>query len=223
MSPDRHNHHIVIIPTLGDTGKACAPLAKRLEAEGLTVNLFAYPTREWTIDHAALSLASHVDREVVAGAAARSVSFVGIGTGSLIARYYLSHYELLPARRCVVVADASHPSDRYRSKRPGWLARRRYGVMLSQLAEGPAGFASSCGVPPVPYGVIVCNAAMPAGTDTHDHEVSRDSLYAPPYLLKDALASHYCPEKCEKAVRKPQTLDYIIQFLRFGYFRGNNA
>jgi hypothetical protein len=221
MSPDRHNHHIVIIPDLGDPRHGAGALSHYLSGLRLPTHVFAYAWREWTIDRAALMLATFVDCEVIEGDDVRSVSLVGLGVGSLILRYFLSHYELLPARRCVIVADPFHPSDTYRSKRSGWLARWRYGAMLPQLVEGPGGFPSNCGVPPIPFGVMVTGVALPEGTDRYDNEFVSDSIYTPRHLLAKARDVQYEPTRCTRAPRKAHVCDLVGTFLLHGWFVEN--
>lgn len=212
VSPDRKKHHVVIVPGLGDTPASIRALVAHLEGLGLPVHVFTYPAKEWTIDRTALVLASFVEREVLQSDPACSVSFVGMGTGTLVQRYYLTHYEVLPARRCVLVADMFHPSDRYRGKRPGWLAKRRFGVALTQLAEGPEGFPVHCGVPPIPFGVLVTGAPeAPEATNTQ-------SIYAPAALLQAARAVTHTRPGYRRALQTPHVLDLISTFLLHGWF-----
>ena len=218
MSPDRQNHHVVIVPGVRVLEKHCVPLTNHLAQVGMPVHMFGYPRLEWSVDRAALMLASFVDSEVLQSRGDRSVSVVGIETGTLIARLYLSHYQLLAARRCVLVADARHPADAWRQKRAGWFARRRFGVVLAQLTEGPEGFAAQCGVPPVPYGVLVTDATLPAGTDPRDNELVRSSLCASPSVLKDALGVVYVADACATALRVPRVHECISEFLLHGWF-----
>jgi len=212
VSPDRKRHHVVVIPGLGDAQASIRALAAHVEQLGMPVHVFTYPMKEWTIDRAALVLASYVEREVLQGDSICSVSFVGTGTGSLVQRYYLTHYEILPARRCVIVADLFHASDRHRGRRLGWLAKRRYGVALSQLAEGPEGFPIHCGVPPIPFGVIVTGARQ--APDMHETR----SIYAPAALLQAARAVTHMRAACRIALRTPQVRELISTFLLHGWF-----
>lgn len=212
MSPDRKKHHIVVIPGLGDTLAVLRPLFTHLENLSLPTHHFTYPAKEWTIDRAALVLASFVEREIFQTDPASSVSFVGIGTGSLVERYYLTHYEVLPARRCLIVTDLYHPSDRYRGKRPTWLAKYRFGVPLSQLTEGPDGFPGHCGVPPIPFGVLL------TGTLVVPSPQENRSIYAPPALLQAARAVTHVELPYRRALKTPHTLELISTFLLHGWF-----
>jgi len=218
MCPDKHNHHVVIVPGLGDGGGRGGLLAKRLEREGMSTHIFRYPVREWKIDRAALMLATFVDTEVLQGDSARSVSFVGSGTGSLVERYYLSHYEVLPARRCVIVANPFHASDKYRRKEIGWLGRWRFGMVLPQLAEGPRGFPTHCGVPPIPFGVVITGTRLPPNGDRRDNAFIRESIYTPRYVLREARDVVYVNVSCPRAVGNEHVKEFISTFLQHGWF-----
>jgi len=155
MATDKHNHHVVIVPGFSDSSNRNKVIANSLEEVGLIPHIYKYPAKEWTIDRAAMMLGVFVDTEIVKDEKNIAVSFLSYELGSLVTRYYVSHYELLPARRCVILSDPFHKSDKYRDKKIGWLGRKRYGVPLTQIAEGPRGFPTHCGIPPVPFGVIV--------------------------------------------------------------------
>jgi hypothetical protein len=221
MSPDRHNHHIVVIPDIRDTGSGVGALARYLTGLHLQPHVFTYARREWTIDRAALMLATFVDCDVIEGDSVRSVSLVGLGVGSLILRYFLTHYELLPARRCIIVADPMHRSDVYRIRRVGWLARRRYGAVLPQLAEGPAGFPANCGLPPIPFGALVTGVTLAEGIDRFDNPHVADSIYTSPALLGKARDVLYEPTRCIRAPRTSRVCDLIGTFLLHGWFVEN--
>lgn len=218
MSPDRKNHHIVIVPGLNEPAARFDGVCAELAGAGLTPHVFLYPSKEWPIDRAALMLASHVEKEVLHGEQGRSLSVVGFGTGSLVARCYLSHYEVLPARRCVVIADPRHATDRYRGRKPGWLGHWRYGPAIAQLAAGPDGMLGRCGNPPVPYGVIVTGTTPDATADKCDNEAVRDSLYTPPTLLKGARAVIYDATSAQRAAAERAIQTYIAAFLQHGWF-----
>jgi hypothetical protein len=208
----------VLVPGVDDTPARLAPLKTCIEQEGMRAHVFEYPAREWTIDRASLTLATFVERDVLGGAATHSVSFVGFGTGSLVERFYLTHYEILPARRCIIVADPQHPSDKYRTHKAGWLGRRRYGALLQQLAEGPLGFASRCGQPPIPYGVIVTATVLAPAMDKRDNQVVANSLYTPPALLTGARDVAYVATKCDRYARDAAAMTLITTFLQHGWF-----
>lgn len=218
MTLERKNHHVVITPGVSTPASQFEPLVQALKREGMVGQVFIYPAREWTVDRAALTLATFVERDVIAGDTTRSISFVGVGTGSLITRFYLTHYEILPARRCVLVADPQHPSDKYRSRKAGWLARRRYGALLQQLADGPDAFSERCGQPPIPYGVIVTGLTLAPDMNKLDNTVIVNSMYTPPALLRAARDVIYCPVKAERIARERVTQVLVSSFLQHGGF-----
>ena len=221
MSVDKHNHHTVIIPSLNDKGKLGILLKQRIIAEDMPGHLFTYPCREWTIDRAALMLATYVDTQILGEETGRSVSFVGYGTGSLIMRYFLTHYELLPARRCIIVADPQHPADRYRSRKPGRWAHHRYGPVIDQLAQGPQGFPANCGIPPIPFGVIVTGVSYTADMDRISNSKTADSLYTPEDVLRAARDVVYVAQSCRTKKAASELETYISSFLHHGWFRGD--
>ena len=212
---DKQNHHIVIIPGIL-TGKKAGVLAKKLVAENFRVHLFHYPVKEWNIDRAALMLAAFVDMEVLKDDPINSVSFIGCGTGSLVERYYLSHYEVLPARRCIIIADPIHSSDKYRKKKIGWLGNKKFGTPLAQLAQGPGGFPKNCGNPPIPFGVIVTGVKIP-----ENKSLIQNSIYTHTELLKVARDSVYVQKKCNSAIVSNLVVKYIVDFLNHGWFEQN--
>ena len=221
MSPDRHNHHIVVIPDSGNRGHGATGLSRYLAGLRLESHVFQYAWREWTIDRAAVMLATFVDVNVVEHDSVRSVSLVGLGVGSLVLRYFLTHYELLPARRCIIVADPYHGSDAYRSRRAGWLARWRYGAALPQLMEGPGGFPANCGVPPIPFGVLVTGTVLPEGVGRVQDATVAESIYTAPQLLAQARDVHCERSSCARAVHKAHVRDLISTFLLHGWFVEN--
>ncbi len=217
---DKQIHHIVIIPGIL-TGKKTGLLAKKLVSEGFHVHLFHYPVKEWTIDRAALMLAAFVDMEVLKDDPANSVSFIGCGTGSLVERYYLSHYEVLPARRCIIIADPIHPSDKYRKKKPGWLGIRKFGIPLAQLVQGKGGFPKNCGNPPIPFGVIVTGSKKHEIKDKTNNSFINNSIYTHSGLLKVARDIVYVPKKCNRAIAGSLVVKYIVDFLNHSWFENN--
>jgi len=221
MSPDKHNHHIVIIPGLNNPGKPGLSLAQRVESDGMNPHMFRYPCREWTIDRAALMLATFVDTQVLEEDPSRSVSFVGFGTGSLIMRYFITHYELLPARRCIIIADPFHATDKYRKKSIGWWGHYRYGALVDQLAAGPRGFPSNCGTPPIPFGVIITDTDLGQGMNARSNEIVRDSIYTPPVLLRAAHDVVYHPVSCTRRKAAPAVNEFVSTFLQHGWFKEN--
>ncbi len=212
---DKQNHHIVIIPGIL-TGKKAGVLAKKLVAENFRVHLFHYPVKEWNIDRAALMLAAFVDMEVLKDNPVNSVSFIGCGTGSLVERYYLSHYEVLPARRCIIIADPFHPSDKFRKKKPSWLGIKRFGIPLAQLSQGPGGFPKNCGNPPIPFGVIVTGIK-----NQENKSLINNSIYTHNNLLKIARDSIFVQKKCSKAIVSNLVIKHIVDFLNHGWFEKN--
>lgn len=221
MNTEKHSHHIVIIPGLNDTGKPANSLAQYVESDGMIPHVFRYPSREWTIDRTALMLATYVDTEVLENDTSRSVSFVGYGTGSLVMRYFITHYELLPARRCIVVANPFHATDKYRDKSIGWWGRYRYGTVVDQLADGPKGFPSNCGIPPIPFGVIITGEKLADGVAVRDNDMVHNSIYTPPELLKAAHDVVYHPFSCTGMKGTPALNEFVSTFLQHGWFREN--
>ena len=195
-----------------------AGIVAELQQAALTSHVFEYPAKEWAIDRAALMLASYVEKEVLHAEAGRSVSIVGVGTGILVARCYLSHYEILPARRCVLVASPRHPMDKYRKVSPGWLGRWRFGAIASQMQKLADDVTGMCGKPPVPYGVIVTGTSLDAGMDKCDSQKVAGSLYTPPALLKGARAVIYDATPMPRAVDAKRVQEYVSAFLQHGWF-----
>ncbi len=221
MSPDKHNHHVIIVPGFSASANRIKTIANFLEENGLIPHVFKYPAKEWTIDRAAMMLGVFVDTEIVEGRENIAVSFLSYELGSLVMRYYVSHYKLLPARRCLIIADPFHPSDKYRKKKIGWLGRYRYGTPLTQLAEGPHGFPTFCGIPPIPFGVIVTGTKTPKKGGVYNNQEIHDSLYVPRYMLKEAREVIYTPPTCKKALGVKPMLALATSFLKHGWFKGN--
>ncbi|GEM_PF-1262127 len=215
---DKQTHHVVIIPGILTEKKAGSLAKKLVVAEGFHVHLFHYPVKEWTIDRAALMLAAFVDMEVLKDDPANSVSFIGCGTGSLVERYYLSHYEVLPARRCIIIADPFHPSDKYRGKKIGWLGMKKFGIPLAQLVQGPAGFPKNCGNPPIPFGVIVSGTKLTDIKDKSNKKFINNSIYTNSELLNVARDVISVPKKCNSAIASNSVIKHIVDFLNHGWF-----
>ena len=218
MNIEKHNHHIVIIPSLNDSCKLGMLIGQQSETEGMPAHVFKYPTREWTIDRAALMLATYVDTEIIQDDKGRSVSFVGYGTGSLIMRYFLTHYELLPARRCIIIADPRHPTDRYRKRKAGKWGHYRYGSILDQLAEGPRGFPAHCGIPPIPTGVIVSGVKREEEMDRIHNVFIEESIYTPTELLSAARDVVYIERSSRSKKSAGKLNKYVSSFLQHGWF-----
>jgi len=221
MSIDKHNHHVVIVPGFSDSGKQVRIISRSLEENGLIPHVFKFPVKEWTIDRAAMMLGVFVDTEIVKEKENIAVSFLSYELGSLVTRYYVSHYKLLPARRCIIIADPFHPSDKYRNKKIGWLGNYRYGTPLPQLAEGPRGFPTHCGIPPIPFGVIVTGTKPPKKGGIINNKEIYDSIYVPRYMLKEAREIIYTPPTCKKALTIRPVLNLATSFLQHGWFKGN--
>ena len=221
MSTDKHNHHVVIVSGFSDSGNRNKIIANSLEDTGLIPHIYKYPAKEWTIDRAAMMLGVFIDTEIVKNETNIAVSFLSYELGSLVTRYYVSHYKLLPARRCIIIADPFHPSDKYRNKKIGWLGRHRYGMPLTQLAEGPRGFPTYCGIPPIPFGVIVTGTKEPKKGGKYNNQEIHDSLYVPRYMLKEAREVIYTPRTCKKALAIKPVLNLATTFLQHGWFKEN--
>ena len=219
MCPDKLNHHVVIIPGLSDTGNWSSVLSKKLESEGMATHFFRYPVKEWTIDRAALMLAAYVETHVVCKETFIAVSFVGYGTGSLVERYYISHYKISPARRCVIISDPFHPSDKYRDKKLNWLGKLRFGASLKQLTEGTRGFPTHCGIPPIPFGVIVTGVKKHTKKNKLNNPAIQNSIYAPRYMLKEANDILYTEPSCKNALSNNEIIENTINFLQHGCFK----
>ena len=221
MPLNKHNHHVVIVSGFCDSGRRNKIISNSLEEIGLIPHIFKYPAKEWSIDRAALMLGVFVDTEIVKNETNIAISFLSYELGSLVTRYYVSHYKLLPARRCVIIADPFHSSDKYRNKKIGWLGRRRYGVPLMQIAEGPRGFPTYCGIPPIPFGVIVSGTKTPQKGGIYNNQAIHDSLYVPRYMLKEAQEVIYTPLSCKKALTIKPVLNMATKFIQQGWFKEN--
>ncbi len=224
--PSGHlEHHVVIIPGFSVTPKTLRSLAQWCSGAGMTPHIFDFSVRERTIHRAALELATFVDLEVLhkneAEQSTCSVSFIACEYGTLVTRYFLSHYELLPARRCVLITDPWHPADAYRNKKIGVIGKRRFGVPLKQIAGGPHGFASNCDCPPVPFGVIVTNTDADKVKNPEKNKEILGSIFASPFLLRHAQDIQYVNKPCARALKRPEIHDYIGAFLTHGWFNEN--
>jgi len=221
MTTDKHNHHVVIVSGFSDSGNRNKIIAEFLEEAGLIPHVYKYPAKEWTIDRAAMMLGVFVDTEIVKNQENIAVSFLSYELGSLVTRYYVSHYKLLPARRCIIIADPFHPTDKYRKKNIGWFGRYRYGLPLTQLSEGPRGFPTHCGIPPIPFGVIVTGTKVPKKGGIYNNQAIHDSIYVPRYMVKEAREVIYTPLVCMKALKIKPILNLITSFLQHGWFKEN--
>lgn len=220
MPAEHTEHHIVIVPGFSVTSRACRRLAQWCTRQGMVSHVFTYPLREWSVDRAALMLATFVDIDVLErdASSARSVSFIACEYGTLVTRYFLSHYDLPSARRCVLITDPWHPMDAYREKEIGFWGRLRYGAPLKQVAEGPHGFPSNCDCPPVPFGVIVTHTTDDAKAREQQEKLVRGSVFASPFLLRHAQDVMYALPPCQRAIHMSEIRECIAAFLLHGWF-----
>ena len=214
---DRHNHHVIIVPGFKDFGNK--KLINSIERFGMIPHVFEYPVKEWKIDRAAMMLGVFVDTKIVQDRNNIAVSFLGYELGSLVMRYYISHYKLLPARRCLIIADPFHPSDKYRYKKIGWFAKYKYGVPITQIAEGPHGFPTHCGIPPLPFGVVVTGTQLPKKGGKINNKEIHNSIYVPRYMVKEAREVIYTPLPCKTAMKTKPAINTAVSFLEHGYFK----
>lgn len=225
MPVGHSEHHVVIIPGFSVTPKKLRPLSQWCVKAGIVPHIFDFPVKEITVHHAALDLATFVDLNVLQTNEKEprscSVSFIACEYGTLVTRYFLSHYELPPARRCVLITDPWHPTDAYRNKKIGVIGKRRFGVPLTQIAEGPHGFASNCDCPPVPFGVLVTNTDAEKVKNPEKNKIILGSVFASPFLLRHAQDIQYVNKPCMRAVKNPEIHDYIGAFLTHGWFKEN--
>ena len=182
-------------------------------------HVFDFPVKEWRIDRAAMMLGVFVDTEIIQDRSNVAVSFFAYELGSLVMRYYVSHYKLLPARRCLIVADPLHPSDKYRYKKIGLIGKWRFGAPLAQIAEGPRGFPTHCGIPPLPFGVVVTGTPFPKKGGKINNKEIHDSIYVPRYMVKEAREVIYTPLPCKTTLKTKPAIDMAVSFLEHGYFK----
>jgi triacylglycerol lipase len=122
-----------------------------LEREGYQVINWGYPSRDDTIEEHAAKL----DRLVRSIHSNRTIHFVGFSLGGLVVRYYLTHYELPPAGRFVMIAPPNHGSERADQLYPYRWFRWLYGThSTEQLCASNRQFYEEMGRPPIEFGII---------------------------------------------------------------------
>ncbi|MBI1882746.1 MAG: hypothetical protein HYS08_00865 [Chlamydiae bacterium] len=193
-----------------------ARIERALEREGYEVINWGYPSRQGTIEEHAAALNKFIktlDNR-------QTLHFVGFSLGSIIIRYYLTHYSIKNMGRFVMIAPPNHGSERvdrlYQYQWFRWL----YGTKsVWQLRASNTDFFKECGIPPVEFGIIAGSRENRIGRSRifpgdNDGTVSVESTCLPE--AKDMLKLNY-PHTL--LVFASETKDYVVNFLKSGRFQ----
>lgn len=133
----------------------------RLEKEGFDVLNYGYHSRQKIIENHAKDLAEFLQTQEFEPT--DTVHFVTHSMGSLVARYFLSHYKLNHAGRFVMIAPPNQGSSMadYLSEKK-WY-RWIWGAPAEQFLTADSSFAKNAGIPPREFGIIAGGKGDGAG------------------------------------------------------------
>ena len=122
-----------------------------LENEGFRVINWGYPSTKKTVEEHASDLhkiVQSLDHD-------QRIHFVGFSLGSIVIRYYLTHYEVDNAGRFVMIAPPNQGSEIADLLYPyGWFGFLYGTKSMTQLRASNQVFFEAMGTPPVPFGII---------------------------------------------------------------------
>jgi triacylglycerol lipase len=186
-----------------------------LEREGYHVVNWGYPSREYAIEEHAAKL----DRLVRSINSDRTIHFVGFSLGSLVIRYFLTHYDLPHPGRFVMIAPPNHGSERADQLYPYRWFRWLYGTRSTeQLCASNRRFYEELGRPPIEFGIIAGGRGNDRGFSRFlkgddDGTVSVESA-----KLEGAADFILLPHPHTVLVLTPETARQVTVFLRTGRF-----
>jgi triacylglycerol lipase len=191
-----------------------------LEREGYHVVNWGYPSRDCTIEEHAAKL----DRLVRSINGKPTIHFVGFSLGSLVIRYYLTHYGLPQAGRFVMIAPPNHGSERadqlYHYRWFRWL----YGTRSTdQLRASNRKFYEELGRPSIEFGIIAGGRGDDRGFSRlfggdNDGTVSVESA-----KLSGSADFILLPHLHTMLLLTPETSRQVVAFLRTGRFDQGGA
>ena len=126
-------------------------IAWTLKKAGYAVCNWGYSSRNKTIEEFARDLHAIVRPLSNKG----TVHFVGFSLGTIIIRYYLSHYHVKNLGRFVMLAPPNHGSEKAETLYQYWWFRLLYGSKsIKQLFASNKQFFRQCGIPSCTFGII---------------------------------------------------------------------
>jgi len=169
------------------------PMERYFRKRGYAVHNPSYPTRRKYIEEHARDLAEEmgrIDRELKEKGEPHEFYCITHSMGGLVLRYALTHFEMPPVRRAVLMvppnqgsATARHCKDLFPFR---WIFGQKSG---SQLAGDPPGIFLACGVPrSTEIGIIAGNVSWklyPVALERpHDGVVTASEASLPPFPMK---------------------------------------
>lgn len=186
-----------------------------LAREGFDVVNWGYDSRVGTIEDHARAL-----HHVVQGLPSdRPLHFVGFSLGSLIIRYYLSHYDVPRAVRFVMLGPPNHGSELADALYPAaWFRTLAGADATAQLRASDAAFFETLGTPPVAVGIIAGGRGDGTGFSDvlpgdDDGRVSVESA-----RLEGAADFILLPRRHAMLLVSTDTIHQILRFITTGRF-----
>jgi len=142
---------VILLHGILDKPLIMARLENKLNDNGYTVVNWGYASTSQTIEEIARQLDNVVKREKKDV----TIHFVGFSLGSIVARYYLTHYPLANAGRFVMIAPPNHGSPMADTVYGYTWLRWLFGSKaIRQLRVVNKEFFDSMGIPPCEFGII---------------------------------------------------------------------
>ncbi len=126
-------------------------IERGLKRQGYEVINWGYPSSRRTVQEHAQELhkiVKSIDHD-------QTIHFVGFSLGSIVIRYYLTHYPVNNINRFVMIAPPNHGSEMVNHLYPYKWFQWLYGTKsVWQLSTRDQRFFEECGIPPVEFGII---------------------------------------------------------------------
>lgn len=192
-------------------------LEDRLSREGYAVVNRSYPSTSLTIQESGEFLRRRIERRLAADPDAE-VSIVTHSMGGLLARYYLTHYPPENFNALVMIAPPNQNADKAERFKDFFFYRWLYGEPGQQLATGLDELQRLLGVPEQRFGIIAGgtgdeNGFTPTIPGDDDGTLSVEST-----KLEGAADFILLRYSHAFIMRKRETADQVIHFLRHGEF-----
>ncbi len=210
------NEIVIILHGILNRPMIMQDIQRALEREGYEVKNWGYKSRKKLVQEYAADL----DAFVKALPLDTKKHFVGFSLGSIITRYYLSHYPLQNCGRFVMIAPPNHGSEvaeaLYDFKWFQWI----YGTKaIQQLKSDNSDFFEKCGVPPCEFGIIVGGKGDGEGYSSilpgdDDGSVSFESTQ-----LTGAQDVVQVKSRHTILLFRKKTIEHILSFLSQGRFK----
>lgn len=195
-----------------------AYLEERLRADGFAVVNRSYPSTSLTIQESADFLRRRIRRRTAAHPQIE-VNLVTHSMGGLVARYYLTHWPPAHFGALVQIAPPNHGSERATRFGAYFPYRWLYREPGQQLVNGFDALQAELGAPRVRLGIIAggtgdnegFSPAIPGDDDgTNSVESTKLATMTDHIVLRHSHAF---------IMKKRETADQVIAFLRYGRFR----